>query len=192
MTTSITLEVLASDVLNHFTAVVSSDMVASAFPHFNKNISCIINLLSSEFTADQGYSGHCESSILTFFKTPSVIYYCWLCSFFLGIAMYYDHRKDMLLYFDPLGQEAFPPILEFMKTSKKSYRVFRKKIQHLQSNNCGEHCISFLLACELNIGKTAFFRIYDTKDLLLNDRITWLFIRASVDRLKSQSVKSQP
>ena len=72
MTTSITLEVLASDVLNHFTAVVSSDMVASAFPHFNKNISCIINLLSSEFTADQGYSGHCECIMimLTFSLHP--------------------------------------------------------------------------------------------------------------------------
>ena len=81
-------------------------------------------------------------------------------------------RKNRIIYFDSLGDQNIDINLKkYLKKYKKQIIYSNFQLQNLFSNHCGFFCISFILCMENNISLENFLKIFNRKNLYLNDYI---------------------
>lgn len=152
------LQDLCEKLLPHFSGVVSCDNLSEAFPHLSQTQCAIVNSMEAEISF-----GH------------------WL-------AVIFDVHKDKFIFWDPLGfpLSMYPQIETFLKQSGKRINCLRHAIQHMTlSVHCGYFSLAFLLSFEIGIDPNSFFQLFDKNDLLLNDDISVIFIKACIKKLQS-------
>ena len=97
------------------------------------------------------------------------------------IAIYTN--KNHIIYFDSFGKKCSNKyILKFINKNKKNRPIIynRKNIQSSNSSFCGFFCLAFILSQKLNIPLKTHVKMYNSKNLMLNDKIVIDYIEKNI------------
>ena len=93
-------------------------------------------------------------------------------------------RKNRIIYFDSLGNQNIDiTFKKYLKKYKKQIIYSNFQLQNLFSNHCGFFCISFILCMENNISLENFLKIFNRKNLYLNDYICIEIVKFYINHL---------
>lgn len=81
-------------------------------------------------------------------------------------------KKNVIYYFDSLGLKCENDyIIRFLNSSGREIIEIRKQIQSFESVFCGFFSLSFILCMCKNISEINYVKMFNTKNLKLNDII---------------------
>ena len=103
------------------------------------------------------------------------------------IAIQTNSKNKKVVYFDSFGLPCSnKDILTFIYDINNKYEYNSHQVQHLDSNYCGIYCLAFVMYFEKNNSLKNFIKMFNSYNLLENDKIVVNYISNNVKIFKNK------